>query len=152
MTSTSPNEYAAELTEALEFRGVPSRMVRSIVGEVVDHVAESGGDPRVEFGEPGDYAQRFAPGFSMARFCALIVATVVLTVGGTLVLISGVFGLQNAGYTLWGLSPWMRVILGFLALLAFVVLLVVAGMRNARRTRRWQLNRSGTRERGRTSK
>jgi hypothetical protein len=141
VTSTATADYAAELTEALELRGVPSTMIRDIVAEVVSHAAESGADPRAEFGEPAAYAQRYASDFRIGRFWLLIAGTVALTVGGTLMLLSGVFGLQNPGYTLWELTPWTRVAIGAAALIAFVGVLLVAGVRSERRTRSWRMRR-----------
>ena len=102
MTGTPETEYAAELREILELRDVPAAAVTRIVRDVQSHVAESGQDPVVAFGSPSQYADNFAPKSRMARFWALVIASVLLASGGTLVLISGVFGLQSPAHELWG--------------------------------------------------
>lgn len=139
MTEQPYAEYSEDLRDALEFRGVPSEAVTQIVREVESHVAESGEDPAVAFGQPSDYADNFAPRSRMARFWALIISSVVLAGGGTYVLISGVFGLLSSSSTLWGLSPWLRIILGAAGIAAFFALVILAGVRAKRSSSSWRI-------------
>lgn len=137
MTETPETEYAAELTEILELRDVPAAAVSRIVRDVESRIAESGEDPTATFGTPSDYADNFAPKSRMARFWALVITSVVLASGGTLVLISGVFGLQSPAHELWGLPPWGRIAIGAAGIAAFMALVLAEGVRSRRRASGW---------------
>ncbi|TDC65297.1 hypothetical protein E1200_18670 [Actinomadura sp. GC306] len=52
--------YFAELAERLRGGGVPEDEVADTVGDLAAYVAESGTDPRVEFGPPEEFAARLA--------------------------------------------------------------------------------------------
>lgn len=67
MTESPQEEYAAELREILELRGVPAAAATRIVREVQSHVTDSGEDPTAVFGTPSQYADNFAPTLRMAR-------------------------------------------------------------------------------------
>ena len=137
MAETPATEYATELTEILELRDVPAAAVARIVRDVQSRIAESGEDPTAAFGTPSEYADNFAPKSRMARFWALVIASVVLASGGTLVLISGVFGLQSPAHELWGLPPWARVAIGALGIVSFMALVLAEGARSRRRGPGW---------------
>ena len=139
MSKSAPERYAAELTEALQFRDVPDNAIREIVREVNSHVAESGEDPTAAFGIPSDYADNFAPKFRKIWFWALITASVILASGGAYILISGVFGLQSADFRLWGLAPAARIAIGAGGIAAFFILVSAAGARAKRRSRAWHI-------------
>ncbi|MBT2549746.1 hypothetical protein [Arthrobacter sp. ISL-65] len=81
MPETPHEEYAAELTETLELRRVPTAAVTQIVREVQSHIADSGEDPTTVFGSPSEYADNFAPKFRMARLRMLIISSVILAAG-----------------------------------------------------------------------
>lgn len=137
MTETPATEYATELTEILELRDVPAAAVARIVRDVQSRIAESGEDPTAAFGTPSDYADNFAPKSRMARFWALVIASVVLASGGTLVLISGVFGLQSPAHELWGLPPLARIAIGAMGIASFMALVLAEGVRSRRRASGW---------------
>jgi len=139
MTEASPDDYATELTEILELRGVPTEAITQIVREVESHSVESGEDPFDEFGTPSDYANNFAPRSRLIWFWALLIPSVALAFGSAYVLISGVLGLQSSTVTLWGLPPWLRLALGAAGIVAWIVLLLVAGTRAKRRSRSWRI-------------
>ncbi|GAA3680574.1 hypothetical protein GCM10023081_18380 [Arthrobacter ginkgonis] len=139
MTHTPDEEYAADLREILEFRGVPTEAATQIVREVQSHVAESGEDPVAAFGTPGEYADSFAPKSRMARFWMLILSSVILAFGGTYVLITGVFALQAPGHDLWGLPPWIRIAVGAAGIASFIALVLLAGARSKRRSLTWHI-------------
>ena len=143
MTEQPDAEYFEDLRDTLEFRGVPDEAVTQIVREVESHVAESGEDPAVAFGQPGDYADNFAPRSRLVRFWALLISSVVLAGGGAYVLISGVLGLLSPSATLWGLPPWFRIILGAAGIAAFFALLLVAGARSKRSASSWRIPAGG---------
>ncbi|WP_341395350.1 hypothetical protein [Arthrobacter sp. G119Y2] len=143
MTEQPYAEYSEDLRDALEFRGVPDEAVTQIVREVESHVAESGEDPAMAFGQPGDYAGNFAPRSRLVRFRALLISSVILAGGGAYVLISGVFGLLSPSATLWGLPPWARIVLGAAGITAFFALLLVAGARSRRSASTWRLPSGG---------
>jgi hypothetical protein len=132
---TEVREYAAELTEILELRGVPEDAIAQIVREVESHALESGEDPVAEFGTPGDYANNFVPRSRMIRFWTLSISSVVLASGGAYVLISGVFGLLSSEVVLWSLPPWTRIVIGAAGIVAFISLLLIVGARSKRRSR-----------------
>lgn len=138
MPETPQEEYAAELTEALELRDVPAAAASQIVREIQSHIAGSGQDPTAVFGSPGEYADNFAPNRT-ARLWTLIIASVVLATGGGYVLISGVFGLQSTAHELWGLPPWTRIVIGALGIASFIALVLIAGARAKRRSLRWHM-------------
>ena len=139
MTEAARHEYAAELTEILELRGVPPEAITQIVREVDSHSVESGEDPVGEFGTPSDYVNNFAPRSRLIWFWALLIPSVALAFGSAYVLISGVLGLQSSTVTLWGLPPWIRVALGVEGIVAWIVLLLIAGARAKRRSRSWRI-------------
>lgn len=139
MTEAALENYSAELTEILELRGVPEEAITQIVREVESHAAESSEDPVSEFGTPGEYADNFAPRSLMIRWWALIVSSVVLASGGAHVFISGVFGLQSSEIVLWALPPWARIVIGAAGIVAWIVLLLIAGARSKRRSRSWRI-------------
>lgn len=139
MTNTPDEEYAADLREILELRDVPAEAATQIVREVQSHVAESGEDPVAAFGTPGEYADNFAPKSRMARFWMLILSSVILASGGTYVLITGVFALQAPGHDLWGLSPWIRIVIGAAGIASFIALVLIAGARSKRRSLTWHI-------------
>lgn len=126
-------DYATELAEILELRDVPAPEVVRIVRGVESRLAESGEDPVAAFGTPGKYADNFAPRSRMVRFWILIASSVTLASGGTLLLISGVFGLLSPAHGLWGLPAWTRVVLGAAGITLFVALLLAEGVRARRR-------------------
>ena len=139
MTETPMERYSAELVEILELRDVPKETIAQIVREVESHAAEFRENPVSAFGTPNEYADNFAPRLRMIRWWALTVSSVVLASGGGYVFISGVFGLQSSGIVLWGLPPWARIVVGAAGMMAFVVLLLVAGSRSKRRSRSWRI-------------
>ena len=139
MTEAALEKYSAELTEILELRGVPEEATTQIVREVESHAAESSEDPVSEFGTPSEYADNFAPRFRTIRWWALIVSSAVLAYGGAYVLISGVLGLQSSTVVLWGLPPWIRIVIGTAGIVAWIVLLLIAGTRSKRRSRSWRI-------------
>ncbi|WP_457974794.1 HAAS signaling domain-containing protein [Arthrobacter sp. D1-17] len=137
MPETPQEEYVAELTEALELRDVPAAAAAHIVREVQSHIADSGQDPTAAFGSPSEYADKFAPNHP-SRLWELIIASVVLAAGGGYVLISGVFGLLAPTHELWGLPPWMRIVIGSVGVASFIALVLIAGARAKRRSLDWQ--------------
>ena len=139
MTEAARDQYAAELTEILQLRGVPEEAIAQIVREVESHIVESGEDPVGEFGTPSDYANNFAPRSRLIWFWALIIISSVLTFTSAYVLISGVLGLQSSTVVLWGLSPWIRIVIGTAGIVAWIVLLLIAGSRLKRRSRAWRI-------------
>lgn len=139
MTETPQEEYAAELTEILELRGVPAAAAAQIVREVQSHIADSGEDPVAVFGTPSQYADNFTPKFRMTRLWMLIISSVILTAGGGYVLISGVFGLQSTAHELWGLPPWMRIAVGAVGIASFIALVLIVGARAKRRSLSWHI-------------
>ena len=139
MSRSSLERYAAELTEALEFRDVPDEAIQEIVREVNSHVVDSGEDPVAAFGRPSDYADNFAPTFRKVWFWTLIAASVTLASSGAYFLISGVFGLQSADITLWELPPVARISIGVVGIAAFFTLIFTAGARANRRARAWHI-------------
>jgi hypothetical protein len=139
MTEQPYAEYSEDLRDALELRGVPDEAVTQIVREVESHVAESGEDPAVAFGQPRDYADNFAPRSRLVHFWALVISSVMLAGGGAYVLISGVFGLLLSSATLWGMPPWFRILLGVAGIGAFFALLLVAGARSKRSASSWRI-------------
>ena len=139
MNETAIEDYATELTEILELRDVPGEAAARIVSGVESRITESGEDPVSVFGTPRDYADNFAPRSLMARFWVLVIASVVLASGGTLVLISGVFGLQSPAHELWGLAPWTRIAIGAAGIASFIALVLTAGACSRRRSRRWNI-------------
>ncbi|MGW0929761.1 hypothetical protein [Streptomyces sp. NPDC002644] len=54
-------DYYAELTRALGEQGLPQDRAAALVAEVRAYAAESGADPRAEFGPPADFARDLAP-------------------------------------------------------------------------------------------
>ncbi|MET4093790.1 hypothetical protein [Arthrobacter sp. UYCu712] len=139
MTESRYEEYSEELREALEIRDVPVHAADRIVREVESHLLESGEDPVVSFGRPGEYADQFAPGSRRVWFWALIVSSVVLAGGGAYVLISGVFGVLSPSPTLWDLTPWARITLGALGIAGFCALILAAAARSRRRSSSWRI-------------
>ncbi|MFJ5696637.1 hypothetical protein [Arthrobacter sp. NPDC093139] len=138
MTETPQEEYAAELTEELELRGVPAAATTQIVREVQSPIADSGEDPTAVFGNPREYADNFAPNRT-AKLWMLIVSSVILAAGGGYLLISGVFGLQSPSHELWGLPAWMRVAMGAVGIASFIALVLLAGGRAKRRSLSWHI-------------
>ncbi|GAA4241379.1 hypothetical protein GCM10022254_69980 [Actinomadura meridiana] len=63
MTGSGPmtTPYFEELAERLRAGGVPADEVAGTVDDLAAYVAESGADPRDEFGEPEEFAARLAP-------------------------------------------------------------------------------------------
>ena len=139
MTEASRDEYAAELSETLELRGVPAETITQIVREVKSHSLESGEDPVGEFGTPSDYANNFAPRSRLIWFWALLIPSAALAFASACLLISGVLGLQSSTVTLWGLPPWLRLALGAAGIVAWIVLLLMASTRAKRRSRLWRI-------------
>ena len=139
MTEAARDQYAAELIEILQLRDVPEEAIAQIVREVESHTAESGEDPVSEFGTPSDYANNFAPRSRLIWFLALIIASIVLASTSAYVLISGVFGLQSSTVVLWKLSPWILIAIGTAGIVAWSVLLLIAGAHSKRRSRSWRL-------------
>ena len=138
MTKTPQEEYATELAEELELRGVPAATATQIVREVQSHTADSGEDPITVFGTPGEYADNFAPNRT-ARLWMLTISSVILATGGGYVLISGVFGLQSPAHELWGLPPWTRIAIGAAGIASFIALVLIAGARAKRRSLSWHI-------------
>ncbi|WP_104087641.1 MULTISPECIES: hypothetical protein [unclassified Cryobacterium] len=139
MTEAARDQYAEELTEILELRGVPEEAIAQIVREVESHSVESGEDPVGEFGTPSDYANNFAPRSRLISFWALIITSIVLASTSAYVLISGALGLQSSTIVLWGLPPWTRIGIGMAGIVAWSVLLVIAGTHSKRRSRSWRI-------------
>lgn len=139
MTKAPQEEYAAELTETLELRGVPATAAARIVREVQSHVADSGEDPTATFGTPSQYVDNFAPKLRITRLWVLIVASVILAVGGGYMLISGVFGLLSPVHGLWGLPSWTRVAIGVAGIASFMALVLIPGDRAKRRSLSWHI-------------
>ena len=139
MTEAARDQYAAELSEILQLRGVPEEAISQIVRKVESHAVESGEDPVDEFGTPSDYANNFAPKSRLIRFWALVVTSIVLASTSAFVLISGAFGLQSSTVVLGGLSPWIQIALGTAGIVGWIVLLLLAGARSNRRSRSWRL-------------
>ncbi|MBT2550566.1 hypothetical protein [Arthrobacter sp. ISL-65] len=139
MTESRQEEYAAELTEILELRGVPATAATRIVREVQSLVADSGEDPTAAFGTPSQYADNFAPKLQMARVWVLIISSVILAAGGGYMLISGVFGMLSPAYDLWGLPSWTRMAIGVAGIASFVSLILIAGVRAKRRSVTWHI-------------
>ncbi|MBT2546900.1 hypothetical protein [Arthrobacter sp. ISL-65] len=139
MTESPQEEYATELTEVLELRGVPATAVAQIVREVQSHVADSGEDPTAAFGTPSQYADNFAPKLRMARLWVLIISSVLLAAGGGYLLISGVFGLLSPAHGLWGLPSWARMAIGVAGMASFIALILIAGARARRRSLNWHI-------------
>lgn len=76
--------YVKELSEQLRVNGVPEQRVRDIVAEVEGHVAATGEDPVVAFGQPVDYAahwSRLSPRRWLAQLCLAAVVAVGIAAG-----------------------------------------------------------------------
>lgn len=64
--TTELDGYRRALLAELRMRGVPMQRIAQAIAEVESHVAETGEQPRVAFGDPGTYAAELAQ--SVGRF------------------------------------------------------------------------------------
>lgn len=133
------DEYLAELTETLELRDVPTDAIAEIVREVESHVAESGENPVEAFGEPGRYADSFAPPARSRGFWPQVIAAGLLGFGGGYSLLAGVLDLLSGSDGLPWLPPIAQVVVGVVGLLALVALIARMAVRSRNRSRAWRL-------------
>jgi hypothetical protein len=126
MTHKTVDQYTAELAKELRKKEVAGEVIGDAVAQVESHVAEDGDDPTVVFGTPREFAKQLARGRKKPIGWPLYVASVVLTFGGGVLLLKGAFGVIQNQQLFWGMSPIAGIIVGSLAIVAWVILLVAA--------------------------
>jgi hypothetical protein len=65
--STNLDAYRQQLLFALRLRNVPGPRIGEAIAEVESHLAETGEDPVVAFGEPAEYARLLAESLDRAK-------------------------------------------------------------------------------------
>lgn len=124
MTHETVENYTAELVKELRKKEVAGKVIGDAVAQVESHVAEDGEDPTGVFGTPREFAKQLARGRKKTIGWPLYVASVILTVGGGVLLLKGAFGVVQNQQLFWGMSPIAGIIVGSLAIVAWVILLV----------------------------
>lgn len=126
MTHETVEKYTAELVKELREREVSGKIIGDAVAQVESHSAEGGEDPTVVFGTPREFAQQLAHGRKKSIGWPLYVASAILTLGGALLLLKGIFGVVQNQPLLWEIPPLAGIVVGSLAIVAWIILMVVA--------------------------
>lgn len=125
MTREKVKKYTAELIKELREKEVAGKVIGDAVAQVESHIAEGGEDPTEVFGSPREFAKQLARGRKKAINWPLYIGSVILTLGGTLLLLKGSFGVIQNQPLLWGISPFAGIIIGSLAIVAWIILMIV---------------------------
>ncbi|MBD0859964.1 hypothetical protein IA539_01890 [Gordonia sp. zg691] len=126
MTHEPVEKYTAELVKELRENGVAGKVIGDAVAQVESHVAEGGDEPADVFGTPREFAKQLARGHKKSVGWPLYVASVILTVGGGIFLLRGIFGAIQDRQLLWGIPPAVGIIVGTLSILAWITLMIIA--------------------------
>ncbi len=131
MTHPNADAYLDELRTALELRDTSDSQTADIIRQTRSHLIDTGEDPYDAFGEPSNYAKQYAPHSITVRFWALIIGSVALATTGGWLLANGMINLVGDRTMLWGVDPLAGVIVGSLLIVAWILALVVVGVRHA---------------------
>ncbi|WP_435749219.1 hypothetical protein [Microbacterium sp. PMB16] len=126
MTRETVEKYTAELIEELREREVRGAVIGDAVAQVESHTAEADEDPTEVFGTPREFAAQLARGRKKSIGWPLYVASAVLTIGGTLLLLKGIFAAMQHQELLWGIPSLVGIVVGALAIVAWIILMVIA--------------------------
>lgn len=126
MTRETVEKYTAELVKELREQDVAGRVIGDAVAQVESHVAEEGEDPTDVFGTPREFAKQLARGRKKSIGWPLYVASSILTFGGALLLLKGIFGVAQHQSLIWGIPSLVGMVVGSLAIVAWITLMVVA--------------------------
>jgi hypothetical protein len=116
-TRKSPAQgWSDDLLLALRMREVPGARIGEVLAEVHSHVAETGEDPRVAFGEPRAYADEVADALgrprrglrSLLRSVDAVDLTLALACGlASFLLADGLWSLGAGEDGVFGLPAWL---------------------------------------------
>lgn len=126
MTRETIEKYTSELVMELREHEVGGKIIGDAVAQVESHSAESGAEPSAEFGTPQEFAGELARGRTKKIGWPLYVASAILTLGGGVLLLRGIFGVIQDREILWGIPPLVGIIVGTLAILAWILVMIVA--------------------------
>jgi hypothetical protein len=123
--------WSDDLLLALRLRDVPGARIGEVLAEVQSHVAETGEDPRVAFGQPRAYADEVADALGMPRRG---LGSVLRSVDAGDLAVAVTCGLASflLADGLWSLGAGERGVFGLPAWLVTVVALLVIGGTAAR--------------------
>lgn len=125
MTHETVEKYTAALVKELREKEVAGRVIGDAVAQVESHIAEGGEDPTEVFGTPREFAKQLAHGRKKAINWPLYIVSVILTLGGTLLLLKGSFGVIQNQTLIWGIPPLVGIIVGSLAIVTWIILMIV---------------------------
>jgi hypothetical protein len=131
-TRKSPAQaWSDDLLLALRMREVPGARIGEVLAEVESHVAETGEDPRVAFGEPRAYADEVADALGADRrgLSGVLRSVSGGGLGATVACGLGSFLLADG---LWSLGAGETAVFGLPAWLTALVAVVVLGACGAR--------------------
>lgn len=126
MTYEIVKKYTAELVKELRENDVAGKVIGDAVAQVESHTAEVDDDPTDVFGTPREFAEQLARGRRRSIGWPLYVASVILTLGGGILLLKGIFGAVQNQPLLWGIPSLAGIIVGTFAIVAWIVLVVIA--------------------------
>ncbi|MGO4103629.1 hypothetical protein AB4Y63_06730 [Leifsonia sp. YAF41] len=126
MTRETIEKYTSELVMELREHEVGGKIIGDAVAQVESHSAESGAEPSAEFGTPQEFAGELARGRTKKIGWPLYVTSAILTLGGGVLLLRGIFGVIQDREILWGIPPLVGIIVGTLAILAWILVMIVA--------------------------
>ena len=126
MTHETVEKYTAALVKELREKEVAGRVIGDAVAQVESHIAEGGEDPTEVFGTPREFAKQLARRRKKSMGWPLYVASAILTLGGALLLLKGIFGVIQNQPLIWGIPPLVGIIVGSFAIVAWIILMVVA--------------------------
>ena len=125
MTHETVAKYTAGLVKELREKEVAGKVIGDAVAQVESHIAEGGEDPTEVFGRPREFAKQLARGRKKSVGWPLYVASAILAVGGGLLLLKGIFGVVQNQQLLWEIPPLSGIVVGSLALAAWIILMIV---------------------------
>ncbi|MFI0793557.1 hypothetical protein ACH4OY_12815 [Micromonospora rubida] len=126
MTHDHVEAYTAELISELREYEVPGKVIGDAVAQVESHIADSGEKPTDVFGSPREFAKQVAHERKTSVGWPLYIASPLLTVGGGVLLLKGIFGASQGQQILWGVPAAVGITVGALAIVAWIILLIVA--------------------------
>lgn len=126
MTHETLEQYIANLVTELREKEVPGKVIGDAIAQVESHIAEGGEDPMAAFGSPREFAQQLALRRKRPTTWPLYVASAVLAIGGALLLLKGIFGTVQGEELFWGIPALAGIVVGSLAIIAWIILMVVA--------------------------
>jgi hypothetical protein len=126
MTHETVEKYSAELVKELREKEVSGRVIGDAIAQVESHIAEGGEDPTEVFGTPRAFAKQLARGRKKSIGWPLYIASAILALGGALLLLKGIFGVVRHQPLLWGIPSLVGIVVGSLAIVAWIILMVIA--------------------------